>query len=339
MGFWLGGLVFGGLLACGGGKDNKKSDEEPKSEERNAPGDERKSDEGVRGGDKKKKEVKKDPRHDAPPEPPFQGQADPCAVWEHPGTFTFTTTFNGKEETTLVNVPAKAGPRKMVFVLHGGDGNGLQIIKQSGILPIAESENLVVVAPSGAWLEDRQAWKWNSGKRSHADMRDDVAFLDALVTEVGQQTCSTGALVFGFSNGGQMANRWACQGTKLDAMLTSTGTLLVDPETCNGRKVPVLGYIGTEDRNFSSAPTDGGMSAPDTVNKFWAKNNGCSEETKSVVHGDTTCHEFQGCTAPTTLCVIDGFPHAIARGRDGKKPSDADTPAEGIQWFKKMMNH
>ena len=263
----------------------------------------------------------------------FVGQADPCGAWEHPGSATFELTFDGRQETSIVHVPPGSGPRRVVFVLHGGDGDGAQMLRQTDILPVSEAEGFVVVAPSGAWIEEVGQMKWNTGKQAHPDLRDDVRYLDALAEAVGKATCGEKVLAMGFSNGGQMANRWMCEGERVDAMVTGSGTLLVDPSGCKPKKRAVLGYVGTEDHNFRGAPTEGGMSAPDTVDRFWAGHNGCTEKTKQVVHGDTTCNEYVGCDVPTTLCVIDGFPHAFPRGQNGRKRCDTDATEAGWKWF------
>ncbi len=334
MGTWIGGMIFTWLLACGAAPEA-----DPVPAARNAASTDQAGEEGGRGQGKPGRGKERGAEGGGGgggngTATPLAPPADPCGAWDDAGFHTFTMQFDGKEETALVSVPPGTGKRPMVVLLHGGDGDGEGMVRQTGILPVSKEQGFVVIAPSGAWIQDLGANKWNSGKKHHPDMRDDVRYLDALVEAVGKATCGGKVLAMGFSNGGQMANRWACEGQKVDGLLTASGTLLVDPQACTNRKSAVLAYVGTKDQNYDGAPTEGGLSAPDTVGKFWAPHNGCSTEFEAVKKGDTTCRQYKGCATPTQLCVIEDFGHGIPRGQNGKKPSDADATVDGLAWFK-----
>ena len=66
---------------------------------------------------------------------------------------------------------------------------------------------------------------------------------------------------------------------------------------------------------------------------LWATINGCSDAPPTVVPGrDKTCTTWQGCEAPTELCVVHGMPHAWPAPW-GQKAAPVDATTEGWAWF------
>jgi len=241
---------------------------------------------------------------------------------------------------SVLVVPDGGTPRTLVVALHGGGGNAQKIFDQTRFdsLSILEGD-FAVLAPEGAPI-DKKPSKWNTGKWDDVDgidtsnARDDVEYLDELVNYVRDAVCVDRVVVAGFSNGGQMAYRWACQGDEVDAAITSAGTLLVDPSSCKNQ-VPFRAYIGKDDDLYDSSPIEG-SGQPNAVEslELMARQNGCNTSIKPEVEtkGKQKCTSYQGCAAPTVLCVVDDYPHGWPAPWAKKKTSDCNATTEGWAW-------
>jgi len=234
-------------------------------------------------------------------------------------------------------VVAGDGPRTLVVALHGGGGDAKKILRQTRFDALAEQEGaMAVLVPHAAELAGRGP-RWNTGKFTSVvgddAGRDDVAYLDGLVDHVAASVCAEEVLVVGFSNGGQMAHRWACQGRHPDAVLTSAGALLVDPATCQ-RPVALRSYVGKDDRVFREPPLEGSdqPTVPQSA-ELWAAHNRCDPQPVFLEDEARRCAAWRGCAAPVTLCAVKHFPHGWPAPWSKKKPSSVDATAEGWGWF------
>jgi polyhydroxybutyrate depolymerase len=141
----------------------------------------------------------------------------------------------------------------------------------------------------------------------------------------------------GFSNGGYMSSRLACDLADRIAAITTVAAT-THPDDCDpSRAVPVQAFHGTADRvvpfegggsalldSFEQASDLGGPAAearlqaaaellglaiPDEVGE-WAAANGCSGETSSPAGEEVTLITYQGCEAPVLLYVVEGGGHS-----------------------------
>lgn len=238
---------------------------------------------------------------------------------------------------SLLLVGPGKGPRTLVIALHGGGGDARRILTQTRWHTKAEVEGDVAVLVPHAQEMAGHGPHWNTGKFDTVvgpeAGRDDVTYLSDRIREAQRLTCADRVLGVGFSNGGQMIHRLACQGDVLDAVVSSAGTLLVDPATCD-RPTPLLSYVGEEDRVYDTSPLEGAGQPPVPESAaLWATINGCSDAPPTVVPGrDKTCTTWQGCKAPTELCVVHGMPHAWPAPW-GQKAAPVDATTEGWAWF------
>ena len=149
----------------------------------------------------------------------------------------------------------------------GGNGEGMRnaIGRHSGI-----EEGRVVLYPDGAGL----ARGWNSGHPQCCGTAlesnvDDVAFLRALVDSVAQKTCVDLNRVYatGFSNGGDMAQRLACDASDVVAAVTSVaGRFDYHANACPGKRpVPAVLYRGQLDRTVPYASSLFSLAAIKTI--------------------------------------------------------------------------
>ena len=176
--------------------------------------------------------------------------------------------------------PIPAGGRPLIFILHGGGGQGRSMWSFAGMNPIADREGALVVYP------DAEGRFWNVGRDTMPFRADDVAFISALLEAIPAAYNINTRRVYaaGISNGGMMVQRLACELTRHFAAVASlSGTL---PSSLGETARPdgplsVMIVHGTAD---PLVPYGGGrvagsygavISAPDTV-RFWVAHNGCS---------------------------------------------------------------
>ena len=142
----------------------------------------------------------------------------PCGTSEGSGQRRCETlSFGGVERNYRVYVPAKLGePAPVLVVLHGyfQDAARMEATTGKGIYQLADVAGALVVYPNGVGTH------WNAAPATEqpsegSDKRnvDDVGFLRTLVASIGQGYSVDPERVFvaGFSNGGQMALRLACE--------------------------------------------------------------------------------------------------------------------------------
>ncbi len=243
-----------------------------------------------------------------------------------------------KKRKAWVWVPASAGPRPQVFVLHGGASNHEKTSEVTQFIRTANEEGFVTVFPDGLGGLLRG---WNAGDccGTSKDGRkevDDVAFLDDLAAVVSERTCGSELLAVGFSNGAMMTQRWACEGSSVDALMPVAGPLLT--KNCDAANTPIRYYHGTADPKVL---VEGGFgdgvqidfpSVDDTM-KSWRELNGCrDDEPEVVVDGDVTCTTWQ-CDTHTEMCMVDKWPHTWPGGRN-RTSGQHDATVDGWNWYK-----
>ena len=126
-------------------------------------------------------------------------------------------SFGGRERTYRLYVPAQPAPRApLLLVLHPAlfDGASMEAITAGGFDRHADEAGALIVYPDGI---DQH---WNDGREGIATTAarehiDDVGFLRALVASLSARYPVDPERVFvaGFSNGGMMTLRLACEAT------------------------------------------------------------------------------------------------------------------------------
>ena len=273
------------------------------------------------------------------------------------GDYAQTLTLDGGVRTFAVHVPPGLAPTTaapLVFAFHGGgqnsvefegfthlrakaDASGFVLVEADGTPAFGTAPNPPPAADSGLVLD-----VWNAGNcceyaaQYNGDV-DDVGFVGAMLDAIEGQTCIDRKRVFatGFSNGGMLSHRLACQMSDRIAAIVavSGGSGQTDydktpTETlfpCNpSRPVPVLHIHGTQDACY---PFDGGY-GPLSLATFepvrvtiqnWVARNGCSDggPTTVLTHGAAAC-ELYPCpqAGQVELCTVDGGGHYWPGGDD-----------------------
>lgn len=137
-----------------------------------------------------------------------------------------TLTIGGRERAySLYRPPAAPAVAPLVVSLHMLTASDLGSARS--LLYAAEREGFLLALPQGV------DFSWNAGTCCGAAAAagvDDVAFLDALISEIRARDGAGDAFVVGFSNGGFMAYRLACEGTApLSGIAVVEGAVGVEP--------------------------------------------------------------------------------------------------------------
>jgi polyhydroxybutyrate depolymerase len=259
-----------------------------------------------------------------------------------------TLAFGGDDRTFRVHFPPgypDGGTYPVVLMLHGYLEDGDQFETISQMTPAADDAGYIVVYGDG------RSMSWNAGSccgSSSSAGVDDVGFVGALLDEVAATYCVDERRIYaaGFSNGGMLSHRLACEmSDRIAAIGPTAGTLAFDP-CAPSRPVPVMHTHGTDD---FVVPWDGGgfgnaTSVDDTIDA-WLERNGCFTDEPVTVYesGDATCIAYAGCTddAEVRLCTIEGgghqWPGGESAGPGGNLSTDLETSEELLRFFDAHM--
>ena len=266
-----------------------------------------------------------------------------------------TLTSGGFERCYLVYTPpghdpARASP--VVVALHGFAGNARGFRSIAVWEPIADREDFIVVYPEGSSFPLR----WNIGPQANIPAVDDVRFLRDVLADLPRVAAIDLDRVYltGFSNGGGMAHRMACQ---LSDRIAAVG--IVDAidggmlgECATTRPVPLMAFFGAAnpltglnypiwfqrlmDVSMELAPP----LPPYAVNAWvqaWANRNGCTVGPVTLPpQGSATGIRYEGCRedAWVVLYWIEGQGHAWPGGPAilllGKSVTDIN--ASEVMW-------
>jgi polyhydroxybutyrate depolymerase len=186
---------------------------------------------------------------------------------------TSSFVFDGTTRSFIVYTPPSYVPGSslpLVFVLHGFTQNAQTIMDVSSFNSVADTGNFIVVYPNGIG----NAWNTNSGMTG-GSTANDIGFIAALTDTMFSRYNIDTTRVYscGFSAGGYMSHRLACESSRCYAAIASVaGTMSSGAYTaCNPiRPVPVLQIHGTSDGVVSYNGGTGGVSVDDVIAKWVA---------------------------------------------------------------------
>jgi polyhydroxybutyrate depolymerase len=271
------------------------------------------------------------------------GGGSACGGTLTPGDYDQTLVSNGTMRSYHVHVPpsyAPGQPTALVIVYHGFTETDATIITTTHFNTVADAHGFVVVFPQG--LSD----SWDAGAccpPSWYGAVDDVKFTSDLIDQLESELCIDPKRVYasGFSNGGMMSHRLACElSDRIAAIGAVAGTLAIS--TCMpSRPVPVLHIHGTSDpiSNFNTGFPSGDEGVPATISE-WVMVDGCTDAAPTNVYlmGDVSCDEYQQCAEETAvqLCTVTGGGHQWPGGAPdgiGYLTMDIDASEHIAQFF------
>lgn len=238
-----------------------------------------------------------------------------------------------------------AEPMPVVIALHGRPGTATGLAYLFDLNRVAAENGFIVVYPSGMLVpgaEPGREWNYVRALPGYfpagyvAQGADDAAFLSLMIDDLAHDLAidQNRLFVAGFSNGGFMAQRLACEsGHRFAAFASVAATLVPEfaPLCKNSPAVPILVMHGTRD---AVIPWNGVVrqgvqqlvSAPDTA-LFWALFDGCNSTNTTYMEiepGDASpetkasYYAFGGCTgdAEVVFYIIDGGGHNLPGMQD-----------------------
>ncbi len=251
-----------------------------------------------------------------------------------PGTFLAKVQSQGYARTAYVHIPKgydQVTPPPLVLALHGGGGDGSNMLEANGWVAQSDKHGFLLVCPNGLPALPGMPANfranppvWNSGQLKPGAPRtriDDVAFVRLLLDQLASQVPFDPARLFvtGHSNGGGMSFRLASEmPERVAAMATVAGIVAVtvpqvDPPMPTlyiyGTKDPLLPMAGGE----SSTPWGSRKTPPvQEALSGWAAMLGCAREPLlRSENGDTRQFEYVSETNGPSLTAyfLEGHGH------------------------------
>ncbi len=257
--------------------------------------------------------------------------------------------FEGQTRTYLYYVPNQHTPQNpapLVLVLHGFTQNAQMIMQYSNFNHYAEENGFIAVYPNGIG----NAWNIGPGGSS----ANDKGFLNALIDTLNNQYGIDQERIYacGFSNGGFMSYRLACEmNDRFAAIGSVAGTMSNDmyDDCMPGRPFPVIHIHGTNDFIVSYNGGFGNRPVDDVID-FWTSNNLCPAEPDVVqlpdlVPGSTveqyTYAPCEDSTEVVLLRVVNGghtWPGAIGNSGIGVTNQDISASEEIWKFVSRFSN-
>ncbi len=237
-------------------------------------------------------------------------------------------------EREYVLVPPRGPNAPLWLFLHGMGCTASWAVDEARLEGFARGQGIALVAPQALRPKPNEpakfltnAPRWNDGAKP--DEVDDVAFLDAVLTDAIARTQADGNRLFviGFSNGAAMAFRYAAErAERIAAVAPVAGHCWSEPKP--SRPVPTLYLIGDRD---PLVPLRGGeielpwgnrlVRRPSVIQTLerWAVANGCSPVSEVVRDGAIREERFPG-PVPMRSVVVPGLGHHWPGGKGQLNP-------------------
>ncbi|WP_349428772.1 PHB depolymerase family esterase [Microbacterium sp. LWS13-1.2] len=256
-----------------------------------------------------------------------------CSIPLEPGVHEVALTSGGGSRPFLLYVPTSYDghtPVPVVINGHGSTSDGSEQLAYSAMMPIADSHGFAIAAPTGA-VEFTRGFIWNFpgfplyGGTSLAPegTPDDDLMIRDLIAALPLAICADEARVYatGFSAGGRMASRLACEDADLIAAIGAVGGLRAGPEPdatdCHpSRPVPVIAFHGDADpvnkfEGGTGTSTNFGYGVEDAVAQ-WALINECdSTPTRTAVTATVDLSAYSDCSdgSEVAFYTVEGGGH------------------------------
>ena len=239
-----------------------------------------------------------------------------------PGDFQRTLMVNGLERTYLLHIPAgldSSRPLPLVFALHGYDNEIhfeiSDLVNMTGFNDIADGSRFVVVYPSGV------SGVWNAGTccgTASKNNIDEKSFFRQILADLGKSFNIDAKRIYatGFSMGGMMAFRLACEMSDTFAAVAPVAGALVDTPCQPDQPVSLMQVHG---KNDNAVPYNGGLGGfmtgtykfppVETSLATWAQLDGCSATATTEKQGIASHTVYPGCKGGSSveLYTIDAL--------------------------------
>lgn len=218
--------------------------------------------------------------------------------------------INNIERTWDINLPINYRDDvnwPLVFEFHGSGSSPTEQAKISGLRAIAEEEGFILVRPKAAYYRPNSEYvTWNVDL--HDSDIDDVLFVQELIKYLSAQYSIDSSRIYatGFSGGGRMSSRIACDLSEQIAAIAPVGGIRF-PENCAAsRSIPVLTFHGILDmvnhyELQNDSPPYWRMGVEEALSG-WIENNKCNiNPINESVSESTNKRVYQDCVANSEI--------------------------------------
>ena len=283
------------------------------------------------------------------PTPEAPTETDQTNIADYlPGVSYFNMEFEGMKRFYMVFLPesySKAEKYPLVIYLHSygwGAQKGMDYTRFNGV---ADKFGFMIAYPDARY-------NWNSGIGDDPDWgtpdNDDVGFINVMLDEINENFNIDERRIYatGYSNGGFMAYKLACQLSHRIAAVASVSGVLSEStlvECDPNRPIPILQIHGTSDGYVSIDGSEGWHSVEETLD-FWLQENSCTDMEHEVLEDINTSDEstverfrYSNCGNESTILfykVINGghtWPGADRPGYPAGK-TNLDFDASFVIW-------
>jgi polyhydroxybutyrate depolymerase len=199
-------------------------------------------------------------------------------------------------------------PAPLLLVFHGFTRSPEEIEATTRFSALAEEEGFVVLYPAGTGFPTRWLASPWQGDQDVVLTRDLVALVSTAVSIDARRVFAAG-----FSNGGGMVARLACDAADLVAAVGPVAAAYPVGPCDPSRPVPIAAVHGTADPIVPYWGLGEALPAVEAVLASWVEGNGCetSPITQEVAPGVTRL-AWGGCAAGADLIL-----YRVAEGRHG----------------------
>lgn len=259
------------------------------------------------------------------------------------GMSTISIMSGGRMRTAQVYLPAAYDPtRKFPVILgfHGFLEDPAALARESALDRRGPERGYITILPAG--LNN----SWNAGPccgLSASGNVNDVQFVHELLQWLDVHACIDRKRVFatGFSNGGMLAHRLACEMADEIAAVAPTSGVLATANCAPSRPISVLHSHGTGDLvvPYAGSPA---LQFPPVIEvmRGWATRNLCEMVLQETFNrGDARCVRYPNCRdgVETIRCDVTNGGHTWPGGVNlpvgGLTSRDLDTTAMLLDFF------
>ncbi len=230
------------------------------------------------------------------------------------------------ERQYLLYLPAnfdESAPVPLVVALHGLTNNGNILFESSQFSIIADTANFILAFPT-ALTNGLGQTAWENGLIVGSGA-DDTGFLRLMIEEISSDYNIDDDRVYmtGFSMGGFMSNRMACEFSEEIAAIASHSGTIADAIHTNcvpTRPFPMMHIHGTSDLIVGyDGNWLGGFESVDTLMRYWRDFDNCSNaytviELDDVANDNLTIEKriYSECDNNIELWLYTAFNHGHA---------------------------
>jgi polyhydroxybutyrate depolymerase len=222
-----------------------------------------------------------------------------------------TISSSGSNRRFLMYVPQNVTlPAPVMFAFHGFNNDEECTMNNFGLRQLADLNKFIAVTPRGSGLP----LQWNAGDCCGLSNSNDVQFFRDMVAKLRTMGSVDMNRIYsgGYSNGGYMSYRLACEASDLLAGIYPVAGALSKETTFSCQRqvkpIPAVHFHGTSDTVIRYSEALDSFSRYPKV----AAMNCQGSPAETFRQGTASCQAYQACNGngKVELCSFQGMPHA-----------------------------